>query len=239
MSKPLITLHWLNKSRSQRILWLLHLCKPQITHTIKLYKRDPNMTAPSELKNNHPLGKSPQIIVEAPSMQKPVVLVESGAIVEYLVDYFAKDLKPRQWVEGRDGELGGETEEGSLMSLLLTGLLVDQIRNAPVPFFVKHITRSIAGRFDNEFLIENYATYFGFLESQLESTPSSGEYLCGANLTAADIMMSFPVLVGETLVNLTKYPRLLAYVEMLAKGSEYQASVEEIEKMTGEKYVVV
>lgn len=96
------------------------------------------MTAPSELRNNHPLGKSPQITIEAPNLQKPVVLAESGAIVEYLVDHFAKHLKPRQWLEGREEELGGETEEwmryryymhfaeGSLMSLLLTGMLVDR-----------------------------------------------------------------------------------------------------------------
>lgn len=96
------------------------------------------MTAPEELKKNHPLGKSPQIAIEAQNLEKPIVLAESGTIVEYLVDHFATNLKPRQWKEGEEGHLGGETEEwmryrycmhfaeGSLMSLLLTGLLMDR-----------------------------------------------------------------------------------------------------------------
>lgn len=97
------------------------------------------MTAPEELKKSHPLGKSPQISIEAQHLQQPIVLAESGTIVEYLVDHFATHLKPNQWKEGKDGELGGETEEwmryryhmhfaeGSLMSLLLTGLLMDRM----------------------------------------------------------------------------------------------------------------
>lgn len=272
-SRPLITptnsLSRLNRSRSQRILWLLHLCAPKIAHSIKLYQRAANQTAPEELKKIHPLGKSPQITIEAPNLQKPLVLAESGTIIEYLVDHFATHLRPQRWQEGREGTVGGETQEwmrygyymhfaeGSLMGLLLTGLLVErkclqslggierltycwiEIRNAPVPFFVKPVTRSIAGRFDNEFLIENYATYFEFLEGQLESSPCGGEYLCGARLTAADVMMSFPVLVGKKLVDLTKYPRVLAYIEAMEKGPEYMASVEEIEAKTGEKYEVV
>ncbi|KAK4495147.1 hypothetical protein PRZ48_013474 [Zasmidium cellare] len=241
----------LNRSRSQRILWLLHHCAPKITHSIKLYQRAANQTAPEELKKIHPLGKSPQIAIEAPNLQKPLVLAESGTIIEYLVEHFATHLRPKRWREGQERRLGGETEEwmrygyymhfaeGSLMGLLLTGLLVEQIRNAPVPFFVKPVTRLIAGRFDNEFLIENYAMYFGFLEGELESSPDGGEFLCGTELTAADVMMSFPVLVGRTLVDLTKYPRVLAYIDTMEKGSEYKASIDEIEAKTGEKYEVV
>lgn len=128
----------LDRSRSQRILWLLHECKSKISYDIKLYKRAPNMTAPEELKKYHPLGKSPQVSIEAQNLQRPLVLAESGTIVEYLVDHFATHLKPNQWKEGNDGQLGGETEEwmryryymhfaeGSLMSLLLTGLLMDR-----------------------------------------------------------------------------------------------------------------
>lgn len=117
--------------------------------------------------------------------------------------------------------------------------MLTELRNGPIPFFIKPITRSIASRVDAEFLTENYATYFGFLESQIESSPNDGQYLCGTGLTAADIMLSFPVLVGRTLVDLTKYPKLLAYVETLQKRPEYAASVEEIEKMTVGKYTVV
>src|SRR5690606_33956495 len=78
----MITVHHLNNSRSQRILWLLEeLGVPyEITH----YQRDPKtMLAPPELRAVHPLGKSPVI------SDGELVLAESGAVIEYLADRYA------------------------------------------------------------------------------------------------------------------------------------------------------
>ena len=54
----MITVHHLNNSRSQRVLWLLE--ELGIPYEIKKYQRDAKtMLAPPELQKVHPLGKSP------------------------------------------------------------------------------------------------------------------------------------------------------------------------------------
>ena len=96
------------------------------------------MLAPSTLKDIHPLGKSPVIEVQGPNQAKSFVIAESGAIVEYLCEHLGRQLVPRRYPEGKDGEIGGETEswtrylqlihyaEGSLMSILVLGLIVQR-----------------------------------------------------------------------------------------------------------------
>ena len=71
----MITLHHLEMSRSQRILWLLE--ELDIPYTVRLYRRDPvSRLAPAELKRIHPLGKSPVL------SDGDTVVAESGAIIE-------------------------------------------------------------------------------------------------------------------------------------------------------------
>ena len=77
----MITVHHLNNSRSQRVLWLLE--ELDLEYQVKRYERDPKtMLAPASLRAVHPLGKSPVITDGA------LTLAESGAIVEYLVDRY-------------------------------------------------------------------------------------------------------------------------------------------------------
>jgi glutathione S-transferase len=100
-----------------------------VTYEIKTYKRNEDALAPEEMKNIHPLGKSPSVEVEIPG-QAPFVLAESGAIFEYLCDHLGKRLIPPRVIPELEGKIGAETEEfrrnryfmhyaeGSLMSLL-------------------------------------------------------------------------------------------------------------------------
>lgn len=127
--------HRLEKSRSQRILWLLE--ELQIDYELKIYHRASDMMAPKELKDVHPLGKSPVISVEAEGMSKPLVLAESGLIVEYLVDHFGPWLAPKRYMQGKEDQIGGESEEwlryryymhyaeGSLMLYMVVALLAN------------------------------------------------------------------------------------------------------------------
>lgn len=127
----------LEKSRSQRIVWLLEECSKNTAYSVEVYKRQSNKLAPPELKAVHPLGKSPLVTVAAPSLEKPIVLAESAAICEYLCDHFAPHLVPTRYREGFEGKVGGETEqwlryrfymhyaEGSLMSLLTVAMIMD------------------------------------------------------------------------------------------------------------------
>ena len=106
-------------------------------YELKLWKRGQDLLAPKELKGVHPLGKSPVITVETPGSGKPpVVVAESAAIVEYIVDYYGKDtFLPKRYRDGEEGKIGGETEawlryrqlmhyaEGSLMTLMMQSLI--------------------------------------------------------------------------------------------------------------------
>ncbi|KAJ7656336.1 glutathione S-transferase-like protein [Mycena polygramma] len=212
---PKITLHWLGKLRSQRIVWLLE--ELNIPYEIKIHKRDPKThLATADLKEAHPLGKSPVLTVGDHA------LAESGLIVEYLSDHFGPTLIPTKWKAGSgcEGRVGGETEaylrhrffmhyrlycEGSLMAVLLVSL-------------VSHSSHLI--------------THFEFVEQQLASAPDGGPYLCGAKLTGADIMMN--VGPGPANLNKSSFPRLFAYSEELKKGEGYKRAVEKIDTLEGE-----
>ncbi|KAF2157388.1 glutathione S-transferase [Myriangium duriaei CBS 260.36] len=247
--QPKIVLHWLEKSRSQRIVWLLEECK--VPYEIKTYKRV-NRLAPPELKKIHPLGKSPVITIQAAGQTEPLVLAESSAISEYLIDHFAKQLVPAQWKEGQQGKVGGETEswlryrfymhycEGSFMSSLLLRYLINALAGPEVPFLIRPVTRLVVGKMNEMFLDPNIKTHFDFLEQQLAS--SGGDYLCGKEITGADIMMSFPVLgvtSGSFPFDNEKYSQIKAYSERLQQLDLYKTSVQKVEELTGEKYVLL
>ncbi|GAB7366892.1 hypothetical protein MBLNU230_g1253t2 [Neophaeotheca triangularis] len=226
-----------------------------MTYEIVVFKRQPNKLAPPELKEIHPLGKSPVIKVEPPASTgaEPRIIAESGAMTEYLCEYFAPHLIPKRYREGMEGQIGGESEEwmryrffmhyaeGSLMSLMLISVFIDQIAASPVPFFIKPVTRGIADKVYNLYLTDNFAAHFAFLNGQLETSPQGGEYLCGKELTAADIMLSFPLMasVKRGKIEEGANAKLRAYVKKLEEDETHVKSVKEVEEKTGEKYDVV
>ncbi|KAJ5157953.1 uncharacterized protein N7500_007604 [Penicillium coprophilum] len=245
-----ITLYWLEQSRSHRILWLLE--ELQLKYELKTFKRRADKLAPAELKEVHPLGKSPLITIQVPGATKPLVLAESGAIVEYLCDHFGSvrpTLVPQRYIAGNEDKVGGETEEwmryryfmhyveGSLMPFLVMTLVNDSIRNAP-PFFVRPITNIVASQVENQFLTRNVEGNLAFLEEQLRTSPEGGEFICGKELTAADIMLSFPV-IAVTMRTLkdekskAKYPLLVAYANRLERHEGYQRATKKVEDIEG------
>lgn len=106
------------------------------------------------------------------------------------------------------------------------------------PFLIRPITRGIADRMDSMFFGPEYAAHFGFLESQLATSPDNGQYLCGKDLTSADILMTFPLGAAKQGGYITeeKYPKLWAYILLLENNPVHKQSIEKIEKLTGEPY---
>ena len=111
-----------------------------------------------------------------------------------------------------------------------------EIRNAPVPFFIKPIVKAIPARVESMFLNENFKTHFGFLESQMASSPENGKYLCGKDLTAADILISFPLFAGRSKIDKTAYPKLIEYINTLEQNEGYKLSIKKIEDVTKEPF---
>ncbi|KAJ6441654.1 palmitoyltransferase ERF2 [Purpureocillium lavendulum] len=255
---PKIKLYWLNGSRSQRIMWLLEELK--VPYDVEVFHRNKQtMLAPPELERIHPLGKSPVVTVlpaGAPAGTEPLVLAESGLMTEYLCEHLPEGarLVPRRWKDGCEGKIGGETEawmryryllhyaEGSLMPTLVVALVTSQLKSpAQVPFIVRPITSIAANRILSQFVFPNALKHLRLIESYLET--SGGRYLCGDALTAADILMSFPLIAAKDRWDemgrfeggswARQFPRVARYVELLEAEEGYRKSVEAIEKIDG------
>ena len=207
-----IVLHHLEHSRSHRILWLLE--ELQLEYALKTYQRDADMRAPASLREVHPLGKSPVVEIDG------VVFAESGAIVEELVDRTGR-LRPEAGTdEHRRYRFYMHYAEGSLMPPMLVGLITGLLKGNKVPWIVRPIAKGIAKQIDGSYTDGEVERHTAFLEGEL----AEREYLCGSELTAADIQMSYPV---EALLRRgVQAPKLAAYHARLAARPAFAKAVE-------------
>jgi glutathione S-transferase len=204
----MILVHHLENSRSQRVLWLLE--ELGLPYEVRRYARDPKtMLAPPALKAVHPLGKSPVIEDEG------MVVIETGAIVEYLVEKTGGRLGPPA---KRDAVLRYRQflhyAEGSMMPPLLALLVVNRL--------------GLLGRPAKAPMLKMFGAHLDWLETEL----AERDWFAGDEFTAADVMMSFPLeaararagLGGER-PNLTDWLERIharpAYAEALRKGGPY------------------
>lgn len=214
----MITLHHLEHSRSQRVLWLLE--ELQLPYEIKRYARDPQtMLAPPELKQVHPLGKSPVIT------DGDLTLAESAAILEYLVDRYG---------EGRLAPAAGTPEylryrywmhyaEGSAMPPLLLRLVFDRVANGPMPFFIRPVARAIAKGANQAFIGPQLKLHLDYMENELAKT----EWFAGENFSLADIQMSFPLEAAQSRAGLdASRPNLTGFLQRIRERPAYQRAVE-------------
>jgi len=219
----MITVHHLETSRSQRILWLLE--ELGVPYELKIYQRDQaTKLAPPALKKIHPLGKSP-VITDGDE-----VIAESGAIIEYLVEMYGaqanEDLSHLQpalrSAEHRQCRFWMHYAEGSLMNWLVMKLVFTTIPTQPMPFFVKPIARALCGTVQKKLIDPNVDTALAFIESHL----TTHRWFAGEHLTMADFQMSFAV---EALLsrasNTSACPHLQAYKNRMEARPAYQRGI--------------
>lgn len=214
----MITVHHLEHSRSQRVLWLLE--ELGLPYQIQHYKRDPKTSlAPPELKKVHPLGKSPVISDSAHTV------AESGAIVEYLVERHGHGkLAPPP---GSDERLRYtywlHFAEGSAMPPLLLTLVFDKVKSAPMPFFIKPIARGIAGKVMDGFVTPNLKNQLDFMEAEL----TKHKWFAGDEFSAADVQMSFPLEAAAQRAGLDgSRPKLMAFLKRIHARPAYKRALE-------------
>ena len=213
----MITVHHLNNSRSQRVLWLLE--ELGLPCEIKHYQRDPKtMLAPESLRQVHALGKSPVIT------DGDVTVAESGAIIEYLVERYG---------DGRLAPAAGTPErlryrywlhfaEGSAMPPLLMKLIFDRIATSPMPFFAKPIARGISAKVIAGFVEPNLKRQLDFMEGELAGC----DWFAGNAFSAADIQMSFPLEAAAQRAGLNaSRPRLMAWLKRIHERPAYQRAL--------------
>jgi glutathione S-transferase len=214
----MITVHHLNNSRSQRVLWLLE--ELEVPYSIKRYERDKEtLLAPAELRAVHPLGKSPVIT------DGDVTVAESGAIIEYLVDKYGNGrLKPLPntpeylryiyWLH---------YAEGSAMTPLFLKLVFGKIENGPLPFFIRPIAKAISKKIHQLLINPQIKSNMDFMESEL----TRNTWFAGSQFTAADIQMSFPVEGLEARAGLSaSHPKLVEFLKRIHERPAYQNAIE-------------
>ena len=211
----MITLHHLENSRSQRILWLLE--ELGVDYEIKLYKRDPKTNlAPDELKAIHPLGKSPLIT------DGGKVIAESAVIVNYLIRNYDKE---NRFSSAQDSDAAQQTEywlhfaEGSLMPYLVMSLVFTKVKTAPMPFFVRPVAKGIADQVMKSFISPNVENSLRFIEDHL----SKNMWFSGDEMSAADFQMRFPLEAAMTRSDIaSKLPAINAWVKKVHALPAYQ-----------------
>ncbi len=214
----MITLHHLENSRSQRVLWLLE--ELGLPYEVKRYARDPKSKfAPPELRKVHPLGKSPVIT------DGDITVAESGAIIEYLLDTYGKGrLRPAAGTPARrQFTYWLHFAEGSAMPYLLMTLVFDRVRQAPLPFFLKPVAKGIAGQVTKGYLAPNLKAQFDFMEAEL----AQREWFAGDAFSAADIQMSYPLEAAVERAGLAaKHPALVAWLKRIHARPAYLRALE-------------
>lgn len=217
----MITVHHLENSRSQRVLWLLE--ELGLPYQLVRYQRDPRtLLAPPELREVHPLGKSPVLDEDG------LVLAESGAIIEYLVerhdqahrlspppgpDAAMERLRYRHWLH---------YAEGSAMPPLLLSLVFSRLKQAPMPFFAKPVARMIVDQALKSFVRPQIKLHLDYMDTEL----GKHAWFAGKRFTAADVQMSFPIEAAAARANAGAWSNLQRFLEQIRARPAYQRAIE-------------
>ncbi len=213
----MLTVHHLNNSRSQRVLWLLEElgCEYQVVR----YQRDPDtLLAPPELRRVHPLGKSPVITDGAHT------LAESGAIIEYLIERYgdgrlrpppgsAERLRYTYWLH---------YAEGSAMPPLLLKLVFLRLPHGPMPALIRPIVRAVAKRAQQSFIDPQLRVHIDYWESEL----GKSTWFAGEELTGADVQMSFPLEAAAARAGIAAGARVMQFLERIRARPAYLRALE-------------
>ena len=196
----MITLHYLQCSRSFRILWALE--ELGVDYQVEFYQRSASYAAPEILKNIHPLGKAPILVDDGD------VIVESAVILDYLQQQYDRlqQFKPQQAKDQRQYDYWMHYAEGSLMPLLVMTLVMNNV-SKHVPWVIRPIAEKITDGVKGGFIRPRVKEHILYLEQYL----SEHDYFAG-DFSFADIQMSFPVIAMRERVQ-EKCPNMLSYIE--------------------------
>jgi glutathione S-transferase len=212
----MLTVHHLNNSRSQRVLWLLE--ELGLSYEIVRYQRGPDMRAPKELRAIHPLGKSPVITDDGKT------IAESGAIIEYLTENYGDGrLIPRPNTPERlRYTYWLHYAEGSAMPPLLLKLLFTLMPKR-APGLLRPLVRKVSSQALATLVNPQLKQHMAFWEEELSKTT----WFAGNEFSAADIQMSFPLEAAAARGGLEDgHPKAMAFLERIHARPAYQRALE-------------
>lgn len=224
----------LETSRALRVLWLA--IELDLNYEIIPYHRTKKFRAPEELQKIHPLGKSPIVEIYQEGRLEPIVLTETGYIMEYLVEHYDKEGKYS--FVGERGELSKyylHYSEGTLQPLLV-GIVVNLMAVKHAFAGIRFMVHKITDRINSEFYFKEVFQNLDYLESNLSKV--SGDYFTGEEISPADIILSFPI--HENLFSSKerlripdideRYPNLSKWSKLIAANHNYLKANEEFKK---------
>ena len=213
----MLTLHHLEYSQSYRVLWLLE--ELGVDYELKLYDRDKETRlAPPELKAISPLGTSPVI------SQGELNLAETSAIFDYILDQHPESpLRPVAGSPARTDYLFWlHASQGSLMPMLLMGMVFKMLETRS-PALIRPLIKMVLGKASTMMVNPRVKLLLDKAEADLEQTG----WFAGDSMTAADMMLSYPLESAYTKGLLKgKYPNCEAWVERIKQVPSYQAAKE-------------
>lgn len=213
----MLTVHHLENSRSIRLLWLLEELGAQ--YEVKRYARDARTNlAPEAYRRLHPVGKAPVLT------DGDLVLAETGAIVDYLLDRHPESgLRPPPGAPERIAyNYWFHAAEGSLMPLLVLSLFLSRMETQP-PFPIGAVVKLVTGQVRKMYLTPSLASMLAYVEHCLADTT----WFAGETLSAADIMMSFPMEAAAARGGLgSAHPHARAWIERVHARPAYQAAID-------------
>jgi glutathione S-transferase len=203
----MITIYHLEQSRSERMIWLME--ELELSYELLRFPRDPiTLMAPQDYRALHPIGKAPIIRDGA------TVLIESGAIVEYLVNRYGNGrlgvpvsspeyARYIQWMHFSEGTAMTQL----LLHIILGGFIAGIDQTLPFVAYTK----------------ERSAHLLNFLDAEL----SQYSYFVGSEFTAADIMMTYCFgTAGAFLrLDLTPYRNVTDYLARIGRRPAYKKAM--------------
>ena len=212
----MLTVHHLNNSRSQRVLWLLE--ELGVPYQIVRYQRQPDMRAPAELRAIHPLGKSPVITDNGNT------IAESGAIAEYLIDAYGDGhlIPPPRSPERLPYPYWLHYAEGSAMQPLFLKLLFTMMPKR-TPALLRPLVRKVCNQALTAFVNPQLKQHMAFWEAELNKS----EWFAGNEFSAADIQMSFPLEAAAARAGLEQgHPKAMAFLDRIHARPAYSRALE-------------
>ncbi|KAF9652406.1 thioredoxin-like protein [Thelephora ganbajun] len=211
-----LTVHHLNHSRSQRILWLLE--ELGVPYEIVKWQRNPDDFAPKELGDVHPLGLAP-IIVDG-----DITIAESGAIVQYLLRKYGKQRETLSESARINDIYFTHYAEGSLMPILISKVICRMVPER-APLLLKPFLWSVFDAVSRRMVAPRLETHREYIEMRLSE--SDGEFFAGGSEpTAADFMMIFPLELWAKKFPECFGPKCREYVERIHERPAFKRSIE-------------
>lgn len=245
-SNDKFTLYWLDESRSHRIMWLLEIL--ELDYEVDIYLRDPETwRSPPQLFQVHPLGKAPVLDIKFADGRPDLQLAESGLIVQYLLKHYDTQYKltPKSEMDQLMVDYYIHYTEGTLQPILITMLINTSVKRI-APFGLKTVSKLISKGLNYGYYVHEFNLNLEYLNKKLLEQGTG--YFVGGKLTAADIMLSFPIYEnlfdnevgvkecsGETNLH-KKYHQLSAWCDRIKNDPIYSRLTEIMRDKVNELY---